>query len=187
MSDRFDILTTPITGLHVIHRKPLGDRRGYFERLFCTEELGALISSSRIEQINHSFTSLRGAVRGLHFQYPPHAEMKFVTCLKGKVFDVAVDLRQASPTFLRWHAEMLSEDNHNTLVIPEGFAHGFQALTDGCELLYLHTASWQPAAESGIDALDPALAIAWPIPITERSPRDASLSRIGADFAGVRL
>ena len=185
MSNRLDILLTPMPGLHVMQRKPIGDSRGYFERLFCTEEMSHLLRERRIEQINHSVTTTRGAVRGLHFQFPPHAETKIVMCLQGKVFDVAVDLRRGSPSFLGWHAEVLSGGNHRALFIPEGFAHGFQVLSDRCEMLYLHTAPYRPDAEGGIDALDPTLNIRWPLPVTERSARDVGLPRIRRDFEGI--
>lgn len=185
MSSRFEILNTPIAGLHVLQYKPIGDNRGYFERLFCTGELGGIMHGRRIEQINHSVTTIRGAVRGLHFQVPPHAETKIVMCFQGEVFDVAVDLRRGSPRFLGWHAEVLSSENHRAFFIPEGFAHGFQVLSDRCELLYLHTAPYRPDAEGGIDALDPLLAIRWPLPVTERSARDVRLPCIGPDFEGI--
>ena len=136
-------------------------------------------------QINHTFTASRGTVRGIHFQYPPHTEIKFVSCLRGEVFDVAVDLRCNSPTFLCWHSEMLSADNHRTLVIPEGFAHGFQALSNDCEMLYLHTAAYQPDAEDGLNVRDPRLSIEWPLPIVELSQRDAGFPLLDETFAGV--
>ncbi|MHA7816747.1 MAG: dTDP-4-dehydrorhamnose 3,5-epimerase family protein [Pseudohaliea sp.] len=182
---RFSIHPTPLAGLKVIQRKPLGDARGYLERLFCPQELGAVFGERRIMQINRTLTARAGVVRGLHFQYPPHAELKLVTCLRGEVFDVAVDLRSDSPTFLCWHAERLSEDNHRTFSIPEGFAHGFQTLTADCELLYLHSAGYVPEAEAGLDALDPSLAIDWPLPIAERSARDQAHPPLATDFAGL--
>jgi dTDP-4-dehydrorhamnose 3,5-epimerase len=185
MTTRFEILRTPIADLRVLQRKPLGDDRGYLERVFCAEELGALLASRRIVQINHTLTASRGTVRGMHFQHPPHAETKFVSCLRGEVFDVAVDLRRDSPTFLRWHAETLSADNHRTLVIPEGFAHGFQTLTDDCEMLYFHTAAYHAPAESGLNARDPRLAIHWPLPVEGLSPRDAGHPMLNDKFAGV--
>jgi dTDP-4-dehydrorhamnose 3,5-epimerase len=172
---RFTIHPTSIDGLSVIQRHPIGDERGYLERLFCTQELTGIVGTRQVVQINHTLTAKPGTVRGMHYQHPPHAEMKLVTCLRGEVFDVAVDLRADSPSFGRYHAETLSADNHKTFAIPEGFAHGFQALTDDCELLYLHTAAYQPDAEDGVNALDPALAIAWPLPISERSARDQAL------------
>ncbi|MFZ1640157.1 MAG: dTDP-4-dehydrorhamnose 3,5-epimerase [Candidatus Contendobacter sp.] len=187
MSARFDILDTPIPGLKRIQRKPLGDSRGYFERLFCAEELQALIPSRGIVQINHSLTARRGTVRGLHFQYPPHAETKMVSCLRGEVFDVAVDLRQGSTTFLRWHAAILSAENHQTLLIPEGLAHGFQTLTDNCELLYFHTSIYQPSAEGGLNAQDPRLNIRWPEAVSELSPRDAAHPWLTDAFSGVAV
>lgn len=187
MSNRFDILDTPLQGLKLIQRKPIGDSRGYLERLFCTGDLQALISDKGIVQINHTLTAKRGTVRGMHFQHPPHAEAKFVSCLRGEVFDVAVDLRRGSPTFLHWHAEILSADNHKTLLIPEGFAHGFQTLTEDCEMLYCHTAAYQPGAECGLNAKDPRLNIRWPEAITELSPRDAVHPLVTEDFSGVAV
>jgi len=185
MSSRFEIHTTPIADLHLLQRKPNSDERGFFERLFCIEDLQAILSGRQIVQINHSYTARRGAARGLHFQRQPHAEMKFVQCLRGEVFDVAVDLRRGSPTFLKWHGEILSDKNHRTLVIPEGFAHGFQALTDECVLLYLVTAPYCPTAEGGLHLLDPRLGITWPLPVTQLSPRDAALPHLADDFTGV--
>ena len=186
-SSRFDILDTPLDGLKLIQRKPLGDTRGYLERMFCVEELKSIISGDDIVQINHTLTEKRGTVRGLHFQYPPHAETKFVSCLRGEVFDVAVDLRRHSPTLLRWHAEILSASNHKTFAIPEGFAHGFQALTDACEMLYFHTASYRPEAEGGLNVRDSRLAIQWPQAMTELSRRDAAHPVLTDDFQGVAV
>ncbi len=136
---RFDILPTPLDGLKVIIRKPIEDPRGFFCRFFCAEEFLEAGFQKSISQINHTFTRGKGAVRGLHFQYPPHAEGKIVSCLRGEVYDVAVDIRKGSPTFLHWHGEILSAANQRSLLIPEGFAHGFQTLTENCELLYLHS------------------------------------------------
>lgn len=123
----------------------------------------------------------------MHFQLPPHAEMKLVSCMRGEVFDVAVDLRSNSPTFLKWHAEILTVDNHKTIVIPEGFAHGFQTLTTDCELLYLHTAAYMPNAEAGLNALDTTLGIDWPLAVTERSARDQAHPHITTEYTGLTL
>jgi len=187
VSIRFDIQDTPLQGLKLLQRKPIGDARGYLERLYCIEELQPLLQHRSIKQINHTLTKQKGTVRGFHFQHPPRAEMKFVSCIKGEVFDVAVDLRRDSPTFLQWHAEYLSDSNWKTLVIPEGFAHGFQTMTDDCEMLYFHTAMYSKESEAALNALDPSLAIAWPIPITERSTRDQNHSMIDSTFKGVSL
>jgi dTDP-4-dehydrorhamnose 3,5-epimerase len=138
-----------------------------------------------IVQINHSCTTRVGAIRGLHFQYPPHAEMKLVRCLRGRVWDVAVDLRTGSPTFLRWHAEELSPRNARMLVIPEGCAHGFQVLDPDSELLYLHTASYAPPFDGGVRFDDPRLDIDWPLPLTDLSERDRCHAFLKADFSGL--
>jgi dTDP-4-dehydrorhamnose 3,5-epimerase len=185
MSARFDILDTPLQRLKLIQRKLIGDHRGYLERMFCAEELQSVIPGKGIVQVNHTLTAKRGTVRGLHFQYPPYAETKVVSCLRGEVFDVAVDLRQGSSTFLRWHAEILSAGNHRTMLIPEGFAHGFQALTEDCEMLYFHTAAYQPSAEGGLNAQDPRLDIRWPEAVLELSSRDAALPPVIEAFLGV--
>jgi dTDP-4-dehydrorhamnose 3,5-epimerase len=187
MSQHFTLTDTPITGLVVLKRKPIGDNRGSFERLFCQDELSVLLKGKSIVQINHTLTKKAGAVRGMHFQYPPCAELKFVSCLKGEVFDVAVDLRQRSPTFLRWHAEVLSVDNFKIFVIPEGFAHGFQTLTDGCEMCYFHTAAYAAEAEGALNARDPRLNITWPKSITEQSERDQAHPMLRDGFDGVAL
>src|SRR5258706_1647533 len=133
MSERFDIHATKL-GAVVLTRKPRSDERGFLERIYDVDELTDVVGARHLLQINRTLTRMRGTVRGMHFQRPPHAELKVVSCLRGAVFDVAVDLRKGSPTFLESHAELLSADNHRSLVIPEGFAHGFQALTDDVEL-----------------------------------------------------
>ena len=176
---------TPIAGLKIIERQPIGDPRGFFERLFCQETLAPLIQEKSIRQINRSLTRAAGTVRGLHYQRPPFAEIKIVACLKGAVWDVAVDLRKGSPTFLSYHAVELSEDNQQLSLIPEGFAHGFQTLTHDCEILYFHTADYNPNFEAGLNALDPNLAISWPKPIAYRSQSDTSYPFLSKDFTGL--
>lgn len=182
-----NILDTPVADLKIVQSSPHRDARGAFLRLFCAQELQSLLGQRQIAQINHSRTSRVGAVRGLHFQHPPHAEMKMIRCLRGRVWDVAVDLRAASPTFLQWHAEELTHDDARMLVIPEGFAHGFQVLEPESELLYLHTAFYQPSSEGGLRYDDPRLAIAWPLPTQDLSARDQAHPLLNADFAGVEL
>lgn len=181
---RFDIVETPIAGVVALVRKPLGDARGAFERLYCATDLAPVLGDRTVVQINRSLTGEAGTLRGLHFQHPPHAETKFVSCLRGAIFDVAVDLRRGSPTYLAWHGRILSADNHESLVVPEGCAHGFQTLVDGCEVLYLHTAFHAPEAEGGLDACDPGIGVAWPLPVGARSQRDLALPP-SAGFAGL--
>jgi dTDP-4-dehydrorhamnose 3,5-epimerase len=183
---RFDIAHTPLAGLVTVHRQRLGDARGSLTRLFCADELRAVGWTYGVAQINHTLTANAATVRGLHFQYPPHAEAKLVSCLHGEVWDVALDLRAGSPTFLHWHAERLSAENGMALLIPPGFAHGFQALTDNVEMLYCHSHPHAPSAEGGIHPLDARLAIGWPLPVTGLSARDAAFVPVDANFAGLR-
>jgi dTDP-4-dehydrorhamnose 3,5-epimerase len=179
--------STPIDGLNVIERERVGDSRGFLERMFCQDSLGPFLQGKTVRQINRTLTRQKGTVRGLHFQNPPHAETKIVTCLKGQVWDVAVDLRRGSPTFLEHHAVLLTEDNHYSFLIPEGFAHGFQTLTSDCEMLYFHTADYNVEFEGALNAIDPSLSIPWPAPITERSDRDVNHPMVADDFQGIEL
>src|SRR3990167_4201860 len=166
---RFEIINTPLSSLKIIQRNPVSDQRGYLERLFCNKELQAILPEKNIMQINHTLTNLCGTIRGLHFQHPPYTETKLISCIRGAIFDVAIDLRKDSPTFLQYHAEILTDNNHKTFCIPDGFAHGFQTLTDQCELLYFHTNQYNKESEDGLNALDSQLAIQWPLPIANRS------------------
>lgn len=160
------------------HRHPIGDHRGFFERLFCPVELADFLGGDPVAQINRSRTERRGSLRGMHLQTGPHVEKKIVTCLRGAVFDVAVDLRPQSASYGSWVGVELSEKNHRSLLIPEGFAHGFQTLVDDVELLYVHSKAYAPEAEGGVNPLDKEIAIAWPVDITEMSARDRALPNL---------
>ena len=184
---RFTVSNLPLAGLKLVERQRMGDSRGFLARLFCADELAAAGWRHPVAQINHTYTARCGTVRGMHYQQPPHAEMKLVTCIRGEVWDVAIDLRADSPTFLHWHAEILSADNNRALLIPEGFAHGFQTLSDDVELLYCHTAAHSPDAEAAFNAKDPRLAIVWPLEMTELSHKDAMHPLIDSKFEGVLL
>lgn len=179
------VLPTPLPGLLVINTEPMGDARGCFERLFCEQTWATLRSDLRFVQVNLSTTAQRGAVRGLHFQRAPAAEAKLIRCVRGHVFDVAVDLRAGSPTFLRWHAVELRANDPREVFIPEGFAHGFQALSDDVQLLYFHTAPWTPAYEGGLRYDDPGLVIDWPLPVGQVSERDCTFPLLDGAFAGL--
>ena len=133
------IIGTKIKDLYIIQPEPFLDNRGSFYRVFCENELKEIGFNEHIVQINQSNTIKKGSIRGMHFQYPPKAEIKLVKCLKGKIFDVAIDLRHNSTTFLKWHGEILSEENLKIMYVPKGFAHGFQTLEYNCEILYLHS------------------------------------------------
>jgi dTDP-4-dehydrorhamnose 3,5-epimerase len=187
MSARFDLIDTPLPPLKTIVRKPIGDARGYLERMLCVREMESLLCGKAIVQINRTLTGARGTVRGMHFQRPPHSEIKVVSCLRGQVFDVAVDLRRDSSTFLQWHGEILGGDNHRSLVIPEGFAHGFQTLTEDCEMLYFHTALYEPDCEGGVHAEDPRLNVRWPLPVRGLSPRDSAFPFVESEPARLTL
>ena len=175
------------TGLCVITRDLFKDDRGQFSKPFSSELLAEAGWDKPIAQVNHSHTLRRGTVRGMHFQRPPHQEMKLVSCIRGEVWDVAVDLRASSPNYLKWTARILSAENGQSLLIPEGMAHGFQTLSDEAELVYCHSAPWVKEAEGGLNPLDPALAISWPLAINLMSKKDAAFALVDQNFKGIRL
>lgn len=185
MSGRFRIVETPMAGLHLVERTRLGDERGFLTRLFCAEELAELGWDGPVAQINETGTRAAGTVRGMHYQVPPFAEIKLVTCVAGAVLDIAVDLRRNSPTFLRHFATELSAENARSLCIPRGFAHGFQALSDDVRMIYAHSAPYRAEAEAGLNAQDPALGLPWPLPVAHLSARDRGHPFLSPEFHGV--
>lgn len=148
------------------------DERGWFSRIFCKKEFSILGHTKEWVQINHSTSKNCGTIRGLHFQKKPFEEIKLVRCISGKIFDVIVDIRTNSETYLKWLSVELSAENKNMLYIPEGFAHGFQTLSDDVEIIYHHTEFYSPENEGGIRYNDPILKINWPLPISYISDRD---------------
>ncbi len=176
-----------IKGLFIIEPDPFHDERGFFYRVFCKNEFNQINHKKEIVQINHSFTKQKGAIRGLHFQYSPKAEIKMIKCLSGSVFDVALDLRKNSPSFLKWHGEILSAENKKMIYIPEGFAHGFQTLKTNSELIYFHTDFYDPKFEGGIRYDDPKINIKWPLKITNSSKRDSEFKLLDETFKGIDL
>ena len=180
-----DIRETGVSGAFVVTSHPFRDRRGQFARLFDRDLLRSIHADRPIVQVNRSLTRQVGAVRGMHFQRMPHLEAKWVRCLKGRVFDVAVDLRSGSSTFLQHAAVELSEETENMFFIPEGCAHGFQVLEPDSELLYLHTAPYSPETEGGVCWDDPLLAIDWPLSPTDISERDRSHPALTETFEGL--
>lgn len=162
-----------LSGAFIIEPEPRGDDRGFFARLFCTEEFGAQGLATAWTQCNMSFSLNRGTVRGLHFQRPPAAETKLIRCTRGAVFDVIVDLRLGSPSYGKWHSEQLDDANRAMLCVPEGFAHGFQTLTQNVEMLYFHSASYSSENEGGLRWDDPEVDVPWPLPVTDMSKRDS--------------
>ena len=185
VASRFTVYPLSVGGVYAVRRHRLGDERGSLARVFCADELTAAGWSGSVAQVNHSYTRRAGTVRGLHYQRPPHSEAKLVTCLRGRAWDVALDLRAGSPTFRQWCAQEISSDNCAALLIPPGCAHGFQALSDDVELLYLHSAPYVPEADAGVNPLDPLVTISWPLPIAVMSDKDAQRPLLDAFFAGL--
>ena len=181
------ITQSSIPDLLIAKSTSFKDHRGSLTRLFCLDALSAFTNIKPITQINLSRTLEVGSVRGLHFQQPPHAEQKMVRCLKGRVWDVVVDLRAGSNTFLKWHAQELSSDEFTMLVIPEGFAHGFQVLEEDSEMLYLHTANYAPTAQGGVRPDDPLLNIGWPLPIVNLTASDKSHPLLTDGYKGITV
>jgi dTDP-4-dehydrorhamnose 3,5-epimerase len=182
MKPLFHATGTSIQGVQIIRRNPFKDARGHFSSMFCARELRALGWLDPVAQINLSQTTARGAVRGLHYQMGEAAEDKLISCLAGRVWDVALDLRRNSSTYLRWHGVELSAENHQALLIPKGVAHGFQVLQADSTLLYVHSHEYTPHLEAGLRADDPVLAIDWPLVFTDWSDRDRALASIDSSF-----
>jgi dTDP-4-dehydrorhamnose 3,5-epimerase len=178
---------TQIAGAFIVDTEPKSDHRGKLARTYCKAEFATIGFQSEFVQMNHTVTYAAGTIRGMHFQTSPHTEQKLIRCIRGKVFDVAVDLRKNSKTFLEWISVELSDTNGVMLLIPEGCAHGFQALEDNSELLYCHTGYYTPEVEGGLRADDPKIAIHWPLPIIDRSDRDKSFPLLEADFKGISI
>ena len=162
----------PLAGAYAVDLDQLGDERGFFARTFCKQEFATHGLATQWVQCNMSFSAKAGTVRGLHFQRPPMAETMLVRCTRGAIFDVIVDLRLGSATFGRWHGEWLDDNNRRMICVPEGFAHGFQTLSDNVEMLYFHSAPYSAANEGGLLWNDPELGISWPLSVTDLSVRD---------------
>ncbi len=167
-------IPTILNGSFTIQLDPINDERGWFARYFCKKEFSTIGHEKEWVQMNHSFSLKKGTLRGMHFQKPPYSEIKLVRCIQGSVFDVIIDLRKDSPTFLKWFGTELSAENKLMMYIPEGFAHGFQTLEDNSGLLYMHTAYYSPEAEDGLRYNDPQVNISWPLEISEISMRDTN-------------
>lgn len=165
---------TELNGAFLIEIEPINDHRGFFARTFCAREFAAQGLKDTYVQHNTSLTKRRGTVRGMHFQRPPATEAKVVSCSVGAIYDVIIDLRQSSPTYMRWQGFELSAANRRRLYVPEGFAHGFQTLAEDAEVDYLISQFYTPEAASGVRHDDPAFNISWRLPVTELSEKDRS-------------
>lgn len=179
------ISNTPISGLKLIEFSRFEDQRGFLVRLFCEDTLSSVLNGRKINQINHTKTKLAGTLRGMHYQRAPHAEMKIIKCIKGRVWDVAIDLRSQSETFLQYFAVELSEENSITFAIPEGFAHGFQTMEPNSEMIYFHTSAYNVESEGGVRYDDPRIGIRWPLEPVSISDKDTKLQLLDSSFVGI--
>jgi dTDP-4-dehydrorhamnose 3,5-epimerase len=182
-----EFIETPIKDLYLIQPKLLTDERGFFTRIFCKELFSKIGFDKEFVQFNHSFNSYKGTIRGMHYQKPPFAETKFIRCVQGKVYDVAIDLRKNSPTYLNYFGAELSADNMTCILIPEGFAHGFQTLEDNSALIYHHTSYYTPNIEGGIRFNDTALSINWQLPPVNVTVKDKQYPLINQNFEPISL
>ena len=181
----FEYVASPLAGLKVFERRPVCDKRGEFDRLFDSAALAAVGADSQVRQVNYVTNIRKGTVRGLHYQKQPYQETKTVTCLHGKAFDVVVDVRIGSPTFLQYHFEILDPEGLKTFVIPAGFAHGYQTMEDDTGLLYCSSNDFSPNSEGGLNPFDEALGIQWPLALTEISDRDYGCPKITSLWKGI--
>lgn len=176
---------TFINGLYTINLDLFKDERGWFARTFCKDEFKEIGHDKEWVQLNHSFTKSTGTIRGMHYQHTPHSEIKLIRCISGTIYDVAIDLRRGSPTFLKWFGMELSAENKKMIYIPQGFAHGFQALTNDCEIIYHHTNYYTLEAEGAIKYDDPLISISWPLPISGISKKDQERPYLSKNFKGI--
>jgi dTDP-4-dehydrorhamnose 3,5-epimerase len=178
-------IPTPLNSAYIIEPEPFNDERGWFARTYCKNEFAQIGHDKEWVQLNHSYTSKKGTIRGMHYQVPPYREIKMVRCIAGAVYDVIIDIRKESPSFGQWFGIELSALNRRMLYIPEGFAHGFQCLTDDCELIYHHTAFYTPNSEGGIRYDDPMIDIKWLLPVSVISAKDEGLPYLTENFKGI--
>jgi dTDP-4-dehydrorhamnose 3,5-epimerase len=176
---------TSLNGSFIIELDLFEDERGWFARYFCKNEFQNIGHTKEWVQMNHSVSHKKGSLRGMHYQVKPHKEIKMVRCISGSVYDVIIDLRKDSQSFLKWFGVELSAGNKKMIYIPEGFAHGFQCLTDNCQLLYHHTEFYQPGAEAGVRYDDPLVNISWPQEVTVISARDQQHPLLDKSFKGI--
>ncbi|MBA3663140.1 MAG: dTDP-4-dehydrorhamnose 3,5-epimerase [Bacteroidetes bacterium] len=174
-----------LAGLYTIELNVLNDERGSFARTFCKKEFAQIGHTKEFVQLNQSWNTKKGTIRGMHFQQPPFREVKLIRCVRGAVSDTVVDIRKNSPTFLEHFTVELSEENRTMIYVPEGFAHGFQTLTDNADLVYHHTEYFVPNAEGGLRYNDPLLNIKWPLPVSEISERDKNHPLIDNNYKGI--
>ena len=182
-----NFLATHLDGVFQIELRPVSDGRGWFVRTFDREAFSAQGLVTDFSQTNHSLCRRRGILRGLHYQRPPRAEAKLIRCVRGRVFDVAVDVRRGSPTFLRWVGVTLDADQPSCLYVGPGFAHGYLSLSDGAAVLYQTSEVYSPGLEGVLRYDDPRVGVDWPIAPVELSAKDAEAALLDASFTGISL
>ena len=167
----------------LVEPEPIWDERGFFTRSFCVSEFAEHGLTTSFVQHSMSYSQHKHTLRGMHFQNPPHAEVKIVSCIAGSIYDVIVDLRPQSPSYLKWQGFELTASNRRILYIPSGFAHGFQTLEDDTEVLYAMSAEYVPDAARGVRWDDPAFQVKWPLPVSVISDRDRRFPDWAAESA----
>ncbi len=180
-------IETPLLGLYIINYSKFEDERGFFTRTFCKKEFSQIGFNKEWVQLNHSFNVKKGTVRGLHYQKMPFSESKLIRCIQGRVFDVAVDIRQNSPTYLQYFSIELSADNMSAIFIPNGFAHGFQTLEENSSLIYHHSEYYTPEADAGLRYNDPGINIKWPLPVVNLSVKDKQYPFLDVNFKAIEI
>ncbi len=180
-------LETKLKGAYIVTPEPFVDERGSFARVFCRNEFLAIGHKGEFVQINHSVNKLKGTFRGIHYQLPPYEEVKLIRCISGSVHDIIVDIRSGSPTFLQYIAVEISEENMKMVYVPAGFAHGFLTLEDNSQLIYHHTAFYQPGHEAGLRFDDPELRIELPIEPVVITEKDKNHPLIEKGFIGIKI
>ncbi len=180
-------LETNLKGSYIVELTPFKDERGLFARTFCKKEFLQINHTKEFVQFNYSLTINKGAIRGMHYQIQPDCEIKLIRCIVGKVFDVIIDVRAGSPTFLQFFSVELSPENLNMIYVPEGFAHGFQTLENNTQLIYHHTNYYNPESEGSIRYNDPSIGINWPLEPTDISDKDKNYKLIDNTFKGIEI
>jgi dTDP-4-dehydrorhamnose 3,5-epimerase len=176
---------TILKGSYIIELTPFYDNRGGFARTFCKKEFEQIGHTKEFVQLNQSYNTVKGTVRGMHYQVRPFSEIKLIRCIRGAVYDVIIDIRENSPTFLQHVAVELSSENKRMIYVPEGFLHGFQTLEDNTELIYHHTEYFNPEADAGMNYADPSLNINWPLTVSVISDKDKTHKLIDNNFKGI--
>jgi dTDP-4-dehydrorhamnose 3,5-epimerase len=180
-------IETQLKGAYIIDLAPKKDDRGLFLRSFCKKEFESIGHKDEFVQFNQSINYKKGTLRGLHFQNPPESEIKLIRCINGSAFDVIIDIRVGSPTFLDYFSTVLSKANMKMIYVPKGFAHGFLTLENDTELLYQHTSFYNPSAEGGLRYDDPLFKVEWPDEVKIISEKDMNYSLLNPSFKGVKI